>query len=133
MTLISRSLRPGRTTRPSAPSRGRTSWHLCQRLTEEFEEDFEQQWRTIGLSVDWDLTYATINERSRRVAQLAFLRNLARGEAYATEGPSMWDVDFQTAVAQAEFEDREVNGAFHKIALPRRRRRRSCRDRDHAA
>ncbi len=91
---------------------------LCQRLTEEFEEDFEQQWRTIGLSVDWDLTYATINERSRRVAQLAFLRNLARGEAYATEGPSMWDVDFQTAVAQAEFEDREVNGAFHKIAFP---------------
>jgi valyl-tRNA synthetase len=91
---------------------------LCQRLTEEFEEDFEQQWRTIGLSVDWDMTYATINERSRRVAQQAFLRNLARGEAYAAEGPSMWDVDFQTAVAQAEFEDREVNGAFHKIAFP---------------
>ncbi len=91
---------------------------LCQRLTEEFEEDFEQQWRTIGLSVDWDLTYATINERSRRVAQLAFLRNLQRGEAYAAEGPSMWDVDFQTAVAQAEFEDREVHGAFHKIAFP---------------
>ncbi|MGN6795494.1 MAG: valine--tRNA ligase, partial [Streptosporangiaceae bacterium] len=68
--------------------------------------------------VDWNLTYATINERSRRVAQLAFLRNLARGEAYAAEGPSMWDVDFQTAVAQAEFEDREVNGAFHKIAFP---------------
>ena len=90
---------------------------LCQRLTEEFEDDFEQQWRTIGLSVDWDLTYATINDRSRRVAQLAFLRNLARGEAYAAEGPSMWDVDFQTAVAQAEFEDREVNGAFHKIAF----------------
>jgi valyl-tRNA synthetase len=90
---------------------------LCQRLTEEFEEDFEQQWRTIGLSVDWNLTYATINERSRRVAQLAFLRNLARSEAYAAEGPSMWDVDFQTAVAQAEFEDREVNGAFHKIAF----------------
>ncbi len=90
---------------------------LCQRLTEEFEEDFEQQWRTIGLSVDWNLTYATINERSRRVAQLAFLRNLERGEAYAAEGPSMWDVDFQTAVAQAEFEDREVNGAFHKIAF----------------
>jgi len=90
---------------------------LCQRLTEEFEDDFEQQWRTVGLSVDWNLTYATINEQSRRVAQLAFLRNLARREAYAAEGPSMWDVDFQTAVAQAEFEDREVNGAFHKIAF----------------
>jgi valyl-tRNA synthetase len=90
---------------------------LCHRLTEEFEKSFEEQWRTIGLSVDWDLTYATIDDRSRRVAQLAFLRNLRRGEAYAAEGPSMWDVDFQTAVAQAEFEDREVQGAFHRLAF----------------
>jgi valyl-tRNA synthetase len=91
---------------------------LCQQLTSEFEDDFEQQWRTMGLSVDWDLTYATINDRSRRVSQLAFLRNLRRGEAYAADGPTMWDVDFQTAVAQAEFEDREVNGAFHRLAFP---------------
>jgi valyl-tRNA synthetase len=91
---------------------------LCQQLTSEFEDDFEQQWRTMGLSVDWDLTYATINDRSRRVSQLAFLRNLRRDEAYAAEGPTMWDVDFQTAVAQAEFEDREVNGAFHRLAFP---------------
>jgi valyl-tRNA synthetase len=90
---------------------------LCHRLTGEFEESFERQWRTIGLSVDWDLTYATIGDRARRVAQLGFLRNLRRGEAYAAEGPSMWDVDFQTAVAQAEFEDREVDGAFHRLAF----------------
>ena len=92
---------------------------LCHRLTGEFEESFEQQWRTMGLSVDWSLTYATIGDRARRVAQAAFLRNLARGEAYAAEAPSMWDVDFGTAVAQAEFEDREVHGAFHRIAFTR--------------
>ncbi len=91
---------------------------LCHRLTEQFEGDFEQQWRTMGLSVDWSLTYATIGERSRRVAQRAFIRNLGRGEAYASEAPTMWDIDFQTAVAQAEFEDRPVSGAFHRIAFP---------------
>ena len=90
---------------------------LCHRLTREFEESFEHQWRIIGLSVDWDLTYATIDDSSRRVAQLGFLRNLRRGEAYAAEGPSMWDVDFHTAVAQAEFEDREVQGAFYRLAF----------------
>jgi valyl-tRNA synthetase len=88
---------------------------LCHQFTAEYEESFEEQWRTIGLSVDWGLTYATIDDRSRRVAQLAFLRNLKRGEAYAAEGPGMWDVDFQTAVAQAELEDREIQGSFYRI------------------
>src|SRR5262249_33047712 len=71
---------------------------LCQQLTAEFEESFENQWRVMGLSVDWGLTYATIDDRSRRIAQRGLLRNLDRGEAYAAEAPSMWDVDFHTAV-----------------------------------
>ncbi len=92
---------------------------LCHQLTAEFEESFEHQWRIMGLSVDWTLTYATIDERARRVAQRCFLANLRRGEAYAAEAPSMWDVDFHTAVAQAEVEDREVRGAFYRLAFPR--------------
>ncbi len=92
---------------------------LCRRLTAEFEESFEQQWRKLGLSVDWSLNYATIDDRSRRVAQRAFLRNLSRGEAYASEAPTMWDVDFQTAVAQAEIEDREVPGVYYRLAFAR--------------
>jgi valyl-tRNA synthetase len=92
---------------------------LCRRLTGEFEQDFEKQWRRLGLSVDWTLTYATIDDRSRRAAQRAFLHNLARGEAYASEAPTMWDVDFQTAVAQAEVEDRPTQGAYYRLAFPR--------------
>jgi valyl-tRNA synthetase len=92
---------------------------LCGRLTAELEQDFERQWRAIGLSVDWSLTYATIGARARRVAQRAFLRSLRRGEAYASEAPTMWDVDFQTAVAQAEVEDRPVRGASYRLAFAR--------------
>jgi valyl-tRNA synthetase len=44
---------------------------------------------------------------------------VARGEAYTQEAPTMWDVDFRTAVAQAEMEDRERPGAYHKIAFAR--------------
>ncbi len=44
-----------------------------------------------------------------------FLRNLARGEAYSSEAPTLWDVDYQTAVAQAEMEDRERPGAYHRL------------------
>jgi valyl-tRNA synthetase len=88
---------------------------LCARLTLEDEKAFERLWKYLGLSVDWSMTYATIGTRAQRVSQLAFLHLLQRGLAYQVEAPTLWDVDFRTAVAQAELEDREVAGAFHRI------------------
>ena len=88
---------------------------LCLRLTAEDEAVFEQLWRRLALSVDWSLTYTTIGLDTQRVSQRAFLRNLARDEAYQAEAPSLWDVDFRTAVAQAELEDRELPGASHAV------------------
>ncbi|MDQ3384831.1 MAG: valine--tRNA ligase [Actinomycetota bacterium] len=90
---------------------------LCLRLTAEDEQVFEALWRRIGLSVDWSLTYTTIGPVAQRASQRAFLRNLARGEAYAAEAPTLWDVSFQTAVAQAELEDREQPGAYHRYGF----------------
>jgi valyl-tRNA synthetase len=92
---------------------------LCARLTEEDEKVFEHLWRYLGLSVDWSMTYATIGRPAQRVSQLAFLRLLARDLAYQLEAPTLWDVDFRTAVAQAELEDREQPGAYHKIRFER--------------
>ena len=91
---------------------------LCERLTVEDEKAFERVWRYLGLSVDWTMTYATIGRHARRVSQLAFLRNLQRGDAYQLEAPTLWDVDFRTAVAQAELEDREMPGAYHRVRFP---------------
>ncbi|TDD44588.1 valine--tRNA ligase [Nonomuraea terrae] len=90
---------------------------LCHQLTAIDEQAFEDMWRRIGLSVDWSLLYTTISDESRAVSQRAFLRNLLRGEAYLAEAPTLWDVTFRTAVAQAELEDREWPGAFHKISF----------------
>ncbi|GIH60704.1 valine--tRNA ligase [Microbispora siamensis] len=92
---------------------------LCERLTAEDEKAFEELWRRLGLSVDWSMTYATIDANARAASQRAFLRNLARGEAYVAEAPTLWDVTFRTAVAQAELEDREWPGAFHRIGFER--------------
>jgi valyl-tRNA synthetase len=101
---------------PIAVSR-RKFIELCGRLTAEDEKAFEEAWRRIGLSVDWSLTYATIDDASRAAAQRAFLRNLARGEAYLAEAPGLWDVTFATAVAQAELEDRDWPGAWHRLVF----------------
>ncbi|MFF4238252.1 valine--tRNA ligase [Actinomadura geliboluensis] len=88
---------------------------LCEQLTEVDEKAFEEMWRQVGLSVDWNHLYTTIGDVSRTASQRAFLRNLARGEAYVSEAPTLWDVTFRTAVAQAELEDREHPGAFYRI------------------
>jgi valyl-tRNA synthetase len=90
---------------------------LCNVLTHEDEKVFEELFRRLGLSVDWSLLYTTIEASSRKVSQQAFLNNLSRGEAYSQEAPTLWDVDFDTAVAQAELEDRERPGAYHQIAF----------------
>ncbi len=88
---------------------------LCRRLTEDDEQVFETLWRQLGLSVDWSLAYATIGERARRASQRGFLRLLAEGEAYQAEAPTLWDVTYRTAVAQAEVEDREVPGIAVRV------------------
>src|SRR5438309_2349112 len=88
---------------------------LCLRLTESDEQVFEALWRTLGLSVDWSMTYTTIGRPAQRISQRSFLGLLARGGAYQLEAPTLWDVDFQTAVAQAELEDRERPGAMHRV------------------
>ena len=88
---------------------------LCVRLTAEDEKAFKALWQRLGLSVDWSQEYSTISEPSRRIAQLSFLDLFEKKHVYTLEAPTMWDVDFKTAVAQAEVEDRPMKGAFHRI------------------
>jgi valyl-tRNA synthetase len=90
---------------------------LCHELTAVDEQVFESLWRTLGLSVDWSHLYTTISDSSQAVAQKAFLRNFARGEAYLSEAPTLWDITFGTAVAQAELEARDYPGAYHRVAF----------------
>ncbi|WP_315913630.1 valine--tRNA ligase [Arthrobacter sp. lap29] len=87
---------------------------LCEELAVEDEKVFEHLFQTLGLSVDWELTYRTIDDHSRAVSQRGFLENLSAGDAYMAEAPTLWDVTFRTAVAQAELEDREMPGAYYR-------------------
>jgi valyl-tRNA synthetase len=88
---------------------------LCSRLTVELEEEYRRLWSTVGLSVDWSYLYRTIAPDVTRVSQLAFLRLVEKGTAFRLEAPTLWDVDFQTSLSQADLEDREMTGAYHRI------------------
>jgi valyl-tRNA synthetase len=88
---------------------------LCHQITKADEEVFKSLWQHLGLSIDWSLEYATIDDHCRKTSQLSFLRLLKGGRAYASFAPHLWDVDFKTAVSQAEVEDRLLPGHFHNI------------------
>ncbi len=92
---------------------------LCERLTVEDEQQFEALFRQLGLSVDWKQSYRTIADEALFTSQLAFVRNVERGEAYQALAPTLWDVTFRTAVAQAELEDREQAGHYHRVSFHR--------------
>jgi valyl-tRNA synthetase len=92
---------------------------LCLLLISEDEQAFEHLFRMLGASVDWTQHYTTISEAARRASQRGFLRLLARDEAYRHEAPTLWDVDFQTAVAQAELVDKEDPGFYHRLRFLR--------------
>lgn len=88
---------------------------LCEEVTQKDEQIFKDLFQRVGLSVDWREEYATIDKRCRHLAQYSFYDLYKKGHIYQVDAPTMWDTDFQTAVAQAEVEDREMDGAYHHI------------------
>ncbi len=92
---------------------------LCHRLTVADEEVFKDLWRHLGISIDWSLEYSTISRHAQAVSQRGFLEMWRRGEVYSTLAPTLWDIDFRTAVSQAELEDRERPGNFHRVRFSR--------------
>jgi valyl-tRNA synthetase len=108
----------GAAPRGQVPVSRRNFLELCRLRNEEDERAYADAWRRLGLSVDWSLSYRTIDDGPQAISQRAFLRNVSRGEAYLADGPSLWDVTFGTAVAQAELEDREIAGAYVRIEFP---------------
>src|SRR5207245_308247 len=91
--------------RSQVPVSRRNFVELCRQLTELDERAYAETWRRLGLSVDWSMSYRTVEDGPQAISQRAFLRSIGRDEACLADGPSLWDVTFGTAVAQAELED----------------------------
>lgn len=89
----------------------------CEELTAMDEKAFEDIFHHIGHSYDWSLKYTTIGPKAIKEAQKSFLDLIDKGMARSVEAPTMWDVTFQSAIAQAEIEDRETAGFFHDISF----------------
>jgi len=89
----------------------------CLEVSESSEEDYRALWQRLGLSVDWRYTYRTIDDLSRRTAQLSFIDLFKRGLAYRQQAPTIWCPECHTAIAQADLNDLERQSEFETLAF----------------
>ncbi len=90
---------------------------LCEVVISEAEEEFRNLFKSIALSVDWNHEYQTISQRSRLISQMSFLDLYYKGHIKRNYAPTFWDTIDQTAIAQAEIEDKEQQGTFNNIVF----------------
>lgn len=91
--------------------------NVCLGVSEEARVEFRTLFQSIALSVDWDQEYHTISDASRRLSQISFLDLVNKGEVYRKQQPMLWDPVDQTAIAQAEVEDKMLPSHFTDIAF----------------
>jgi len=91
---------------------------LCLNETQKGAATYRKLWQDLGISVDWDHTYSTINEHSQRVAQTSFIDLYKKGHLYRAEKPVMWCTHCQTTLAQADLEDMKRDTNFVHIEVP---------------
>ncbi len=89
----------------------------CREVVKEAEEDFRKLFKSVALSVDWRQEYQTISDEVRKLSQASFIDLLQKGEAYRDFRPTYWDWVDQTAIAQAEIENKELPGTMNEIAF----------------
>src|SRR3989344_2070315 len=88
---------------------------ICLEETKKHEDIMLKDFGMLGLSVDWNTLYRTIDSRERKTSQKSFIDIYKKGRAYRKEAPSMWCPSCETTIAQAELEDVELDSTFNDI------------------
>ena len=90
----------------------------CRDVCTQYESQFTENVQSLGVSVDWDHTYQTIEPRVQRVSQLSFVDLYDQGREYREKAPAIWCPECETAISQVETEDDEQASHFNDIAFP---------------
>jgi valyl-tRNA synthetase len=88
---------------------------LCLKTIKETTWEFVQDWKDIGLSADFEMYYSTIDKHAQKISQKSFIDLYKKGEIYKAEFPTIWCPECQTAIAQAELEDKELASKFSTL------------------
>ncbi|QLG60941.1 valine--tRNA ligase [Halorarum salinum] len=88
---------------------------LCREVCEGYEAEFTEKMQELGISIDWNQTYRTIEPRVQRISQLSFIDLYEQGREYREKAPAIWCPECETAISQVETEDDERDSHFHDI------------------
>ncbi|MFH0869217.1 MAG: valine--tRNA ligase, partial [archaeon] len=80
---------------------------LVRKEIPKLEEIYKKDLISLGQGYDWDVTYKTVSPESVKLVQTSFLDLYKKGFAYRSEAPTIWCTKCQTALAQADLEDKE--------------------------
>ena len=90
---------------------------LCLNYLKKELPLFIQDWKNIGISCDWKMSYSTINEHSRKISQWSFLDLYKKGRVYRKDAPAMWCPECQTGISQVEAQDKEMESTFNDVVF----------------
>ncbi len=96
---------------------------LCLKTLKKITPQFILDWKNLGMSCDFDISYSTIDKHSQKLSQKSFIELFKKKEIYEKEFPSLWCPECQTSIAQAELEDKEFPSLFSTIKF-------SCDEKD---
>ncbi len=88
---------------------------LCLKTLKEITPDFIQDWKDLGISCDYDISYSTIDKQTQKISQKSFIELFKKGFIYKKEFPTLWCPECQTAIAQAELEDKQKETLFSTL------------------
>jgi valyl-tRNA synthetase len=91
---------------------------LCEELVEKYIGMMKEGVIRLGCSVDWTTEYRTMNPEYWKLTQLSFILLYHKGFMYRGKHPVNWCPRCETAIADAEVDYEEREGALHYIRFP---------------
>ena len=87
----------------------------CWNWTHEFGDNIHNQWKGLGLSVDYTRERFTLDDDLNRAVRKVFVDYYNKGLIYRGEKIINWDPEAQTALSNEEVIYKDVEGAFYHL------------------
>jgi valyl-tRNA synthetase len=90
---------------------------LCLNYLKKELPLFIEDWKSMGISCEFEKSYSTIDEHSRKISQWSFIDLYKKRRVYRKDAPAMWCPECQTGISQVEAQDKEIETMFNDIVF----------------
>lgn len=87
----------------------------CLKVNQKYRDIYKSLRKSLGMSIDWQRTYATISPEVQQLVQKRFVEMVKSGDIIGKKFPALRCTKNQTTIAQAETEEKEFNEFFNYL------------------